>query len=224
MIPLGVICLASDQTFCVFQIEVAKARTCHQSSLNASNNSGSQEEDTSGFRFSNRKGGQAARVAAITAKLEDGNISTAARLLCSDDTPAEFTTANLGKLQDKHPIEHMGARIPPTPDNMPALQVSEDTVLKAIRSFPAGSAPGPDGIRPQHLLELVQSQEAGPGLFTAVTTFINSLLVGKCHDDYQHNLSRGKLIALDKKSSEIRPIVVGYTWRRLEDRSPFGLF
>ena len=93
----------------------------------------------------------------------------------------------------------MGARIPPTPDNMRALQVSEDTVLKAIRSFSAGSAPGADGIRPQHLLELVQSREAGLGLLTAVTTFVNSLLDGKCHDDYQHILFGEKLIALDKK-------------------------
>ena len=77
-------------------------------------------------------------MAAITSKLEDGNISAAVRLLCSEDTPAEFTSDNLGKLQDKHPLEHMGVRIPPMSDNMPALQVSEDTVLKAIRSFPAG--------------------------------------------------------------------------------------
>ena len=116
-------------------------------------NSGSQKEAIPGFRSSNRKGGpEATRVAVITSQLKDGNISTAVRLLCSEDTPAEFTTANGGKLQDKHPLEHMGARIPPTPENMPALQVYEDTVLKAIRSFPAGSAPGPDGIRPQHLL------------------------------------------------------------------------
>ena len=68
----------------------------------------------------------------------------------------------------------MGARIPPTLDNMPALQVSEETVLKAIRSFQAGSAPGADGIRPQHQLELAQSQKVGHGLLTAVTTFVNT--------------------------------------------------
>ena len=87
-------------------------------------------------------------VAAITSKLQHGNISAAVRLLCSEDNPAEFTTANLRKLQNKHPQEHTGARIPPTSDNMPALQVSEDTVLKAIRSFPAGSAPGPTVLDP----------------------------------------------------------------------------
>lgn len=77
-------------------------------------------------------------VAAITSKLddrEDGNISAAVRLLCSEDNPAEFITANLEKLQDKHPQEYVDARTPLTPENVPGLQASEDAVLKAIRSF-----------------------------------------------------------------------------------------
>ena len=180
MIPHGVICLASDQTFCVFQIEGAKAGTCHQSSLNASKIVVHRKRTFKGFAPATAKEDQRQRGWRLSPlKLENGNISAAVQLLCFEDTPAEFTTSNLGTLQDKHPLEHMGARIPPTSDNIPALQVSEATVLKAIRSFPAGSAPGPDGIRPQHLLELVQSQEAGPGLLTAVTTFVNSLLDGK---------------------------------------------
>ena len=63
---------------------------------------------------------------------------------------------------------------------MQALQISEGKVLGANRSFPAGSAAGPDGIQPQHLLELVQSRKAGPRLFTYVTAFVNLLLAGKC--------------------------------------------
>ena len=59
---------------------------------------------------------------------------------------------------------------------MQALQVSEDNVLGASRSFPAGSAAGPDGIRSQHLLELVQSCEVGSRLLNSVTAFVNLLL------------------------------------------------
>ena len=94
---------------------------------------------------------------------------------------------------------------------MPALPVSEDIVLKGIRSFPVGSAPGPNGIRPQHLLELVQSQEADPGLLTAVTAYVNSLRDCKCHEDYQ-NILLEKFIAFDKKPGGDTPIVVGYVW------------
>ena len=93
---------------------------------------------------------------------------------------------------------------------MSALQVSADTVLGAIRSFPAVSAGGSEWIRTQQLLELVQSREADPRLLTSVTAFANILLTGNYHRDYQHILFGGKLLALDKKSGGIRLIVVGY--------------
>src|SRR6218665_2457410 len=37
-------------------------------------------------------------------------------------------------------------------------QASEKEVADAVRSFPAGSASGPDGLRPQHLLDLLNNQ------------------------------------------------------------------
>ena len=40
---------------------------------------------------------------AVAAKLEDGNVRAAVRLLMSDDLPAEPSTDNLIKLQEKHP-------------------------------------------------------------------------------------------------------------------------
>ena len=35
------------------------------------------------------------------------------------------------------------------------LQVSSDDVVRALRSFPFGSAGGPDGLSPQHIANLV---------------------------------------------------------------------
>ena len=97
----------------------------------------------------------------------------------------------------------------------PALQVTEEAVLKAIRSFSAGSAEWPNGFRPQHLVDLVQPQESDKRLLTSVTSFLNSLLEGKCHKDFVHILFGGRLFAMNKKSGGIRPIIVGYVWRRL---------
>jgi len=87
--------------------------------------------------------------------------------------------------------------------------------LKAIRSFPAGSSGGPDGIRPQHTADLVNCKEQGCILLSTITSFINSLLDGKCPASVRPVLFGGNLIALDKKSGGIRPIAVGYTWRRI---------
>ena len=67
------------------------------------------------------------------------------------------------------------------PDTFTAVQVSEDDVMGAIRSFSEGSAAGPDGLRPQHLLELIQSSENGKTLLTAITAFVNILLDSQCH-------------------------------------------
>ena len=44
----------------------------------------------------------------------------------------------------------------------------------------AGSAGGPDGVRPQHLRDLTSNKEAGPALVTALTAFVNLLMQGKC--------------------------------------------
>ena len=50
---------------------------------------------------------------------------------------------------------------------------------------------------------------------TAISSLINLLLEGKCYPDVIPILFGGNLTALVKKSGGIRPIVVGYTWRRL---------
>ena len=84
-----------------------------------------------------------------------------------------------------------------------------------MRTFPAGSSGGPDGLRPQHLLELVGCLEAGPALLTSLTSFTNMLLEGRCSPDVAPVLFGGQLIALEKKTGGIRPIVIGYTLRRV---------
>jgi len=64
------------------------------------------------------------------------------------------------------------------PDPVPttALVVSEDDVLRAVRSFPCGSSGGPDGLRPQHLADLVNNKECGQTLLASLTAFVNLLL------------------------------------------------
>ena len=42
-----------------------------------------------------KKSPEATKAAAVSSKLEDGNISAAVRNLCSDDTPAVFSSDNL---------------------------------------------------------------------------------------------------------------------------------
>ena len=75
---------------------------------------------------------------------------------------------------------------------------------------------GRDGIRPQHIVPtLLAVKNFGSELLSAITAFTNSLLQGKCHHDVIPILFGGNLIALEKKSGGIRPIAIGYTWRRI---------
>ena len=83
----------------------------------------------------------------------------------------------------------------------------------AALSFPAGSVSGPDGLRPQHLRDLLLSSESGPDLLSASTAFANLMLAGGCQARVAPIFFGGRLLALDKKSGGIRPIAIGFTLR-----------
>jgi hypothetical protein len=147
-------------------------------------------------------------------ELEDGDVKGAVRLLCSDDrlaVPRESTFAELCRL---HPVAPFGRRPVPDTDTSP-LQVSPPAVRAAIQSFPNGSSAGPDGLRPQHLKDLLIGSADDSLLLVAITDLVNLLLEGKAPPSVQGSLFGAKLLAIAKKNGGIRPIAVGYVWRRL---------
>ena len=96
----------------------------------------------------------------VSAKLEEGDYGGAVRITCSEDTIADITPDTLSVLLEKHPRPHPDSYLPspPTPGNfVPFPEILEDEILSSIRSFPQGSAGGPDGIHPQHLLDLTSA-------------------------------------------------------------------
>lgn len=164
-----------------------------------------------------RKSNQTAFAAAVSSKVEDGNIKAALRLLCSEDKHADFSDSVFLALSGKHPPAAPDRHSIPRPDcnDFSAFRVSEGVVLKALKTFPSGSSGGPDGFRPQHLLDLVSCKTGGPSLLTSLTGFVNLILDGGCPTAVRPILFGARLIAIEKKSGGIRPIAVGYTLRRL---------
>ena len=79
-------------------------------------------------------------------------------------------------LHDKHPRPAAYNHLPRDDNLHKPVQVTEADILQAIRSFPAGSSGGPDGLRPQHVLELASYKEIGTGLVSSITAFTNLLL------------------------------------------------
>ena len=90
-------------------------------------------------------------------------------------------------------------------------------MFQAVRSFPNGSAGGPDGLRPQHLRNLTgpSAGVGGPLLLRALTRFTNLILAGKTPETVRPLFFGANLVALEKKGGGVRPIAVGCTLRRL---------
>ena len=148
-------------------------------------------------------------------KSKTATIKAAIWILTSDDKPAPNSAETLSNLQDKHPQPAAYTHIRPDDNQHKPLQVTKADIFQAIRCFPAGSSGGPDGLRPQHILEHATCKEIGTNLGSSVTAFTNLLLEGKCHDEVTPIIFGGSLIALTRKSGGIHPIAIGYAWRRI---------
>jgi len=118
---------------------------------------------------------------AVSAKIEDGNIRGAIRIMCSEDTPARNTDSVHAQLVDKHPAPPLDRGSVPDPQPTVAVEMTEEEVIHTVCSFPPGSEGGPDGVRPQHILEMISCRESGPELRSALTGFVNCLLQGHIH-------------------------------------------
>jgi len=103
----------------------------------------------------------------VSAKLEEGNLKAAIRIMCSDDCPGKpwwscmISTTCIWGLADLPGIN---------PDTV--LTVTEDEVHQAVLSFPAGSSSGPDRMWPQHLKDMLLCCESCTDFLTALTGFI----------------------------------------------------
>ena len=119
-------------------------------------------------------------VSRVSSNLEQGDFKGAVRLACSDATIADCSDSTF---EDKHPARHPDSSIPPLADPMdlPIITVSEEEIIRAIRSFRNDSAGGPDGLRPQHLKDMTIPATTGgaQALISALSRFITVVLQGK---------------------------------------------
>ena len=96
--------------------------------------------------------------------------------------------------------------------------VTKEDVKWGIRSFKKGAAGGPDGFRPQHLLDMTGQTlgETGNRLLETLADLINLVIFpGKVHEKATATLYGGNATALLKPDGGLRPIVSGHAIRRL---------
>ncbi|XP_031348412.1 uncharacterized protein LOC116174613 [Photinus pyralis] len=154
----------------------------------------------------------------VEAKIEDFDVQGAIRILSSDEKLAPFDKNTLDSLATKHPAPSRDLSFPDPPDgSLEHYPLIEHEIQKSINSFPAGSSPGIDGLRPQFLKDIISKSagDAGKRVLTAITKLCNFMLDGKVHPEILPILYGATLCALHKKDGGIRPIAVGNTLRRL---------
>ena len=155
----------------------------------------------------------------VSAKLEEGDYRAAVRTACSNDTMAILSPDTISALKQKHPAAHADTTVLSqlSMGEHASLCCLEEEVARAIHSFPNGSAGGPDGLRPQHLKDLVGAAAGNGGRdpLRALTAFVNFILQGHTPLSVRSSFFGATLIALQKMEGGIRPIAVGLTLRRL---------
>ena len=98
----------------------------------------------------------------------------------------------------------------------PPITVSCDEVAEAVKSFKVGSAPGPSGLRAEHLKEAgLQGDARGAAVLGSLTRLVNTLAAGKLPAAAAPYFTGANLFATKKKVRGLRPVAVGEVLRRL---------
>ena len=126
---------------------------------------------------------------------------------------APDTPDNVAALRSLHPVQPAvpitpAQALPLGPDITPAL------VGRALRSFPASSAPGPSGLRVQHLRDACLPGSTDSFL-DQLTTLVSFLSNGQACPAAAPFLAGANLVAAPKPKGGLRPIAIGEVLRRL---------
>ena len=155
----------------------------------------------------------------VNAKLIEGEVSAAVRVVASDDTIINPTSEVTDALRLKYPPTPSDFRPPPPLFDDPST-TNPNEVLAALRPFSPSSSAGLDGLRSGHLKDLTSSItfEAGRKLSNSLSNMCNILLSGNLPIYAREIIFAANLTALRKKGGGIRPIAVGNVFRRLASK------
>ena len=145
---------------------------------------------------------------------QEGEYTRAVQALTSAGL-ADHTPATIRAMRDKHPTAQPSTF--QSSDTSPQLAFTAKQVQRAIKSFRKGSAPGPDGLRAEHLKVAIKSTPSRQDKAEeAITRLVNKMADGSVPDSVAPFLSGARLHAGKKKGgTDIRPIAVGNIISRL---------
>jgi hypothetical protein len=159
--------------------------------------------------------------------MEDGAFGKAVRHLMSDGLLDAADPEVQNKLRDLHPrapeivcTDPLRKPFPfPSEDSSQEQRELTTSLRETLLSFPRAAAGGPDGLRPQHLQDVVRVDAGAASLvLAALSTFTRAALAGTLPTLAMPFVTSASLIPLRKTGPStginVRPIAVGNTIRR----------
>ena len=146
---------------------------------------------------------------------QDGQYTRALAALTSLGMADQNSPDTIAEMQRKHPPPPHPTTLPPVTAAPRAFTPTE--VRKAALSFARGSAAGPSGWRPEHLVVglKVAPGNRGEKTCTVLTKLVNVLAAGKLPATVAPYFCGARLHAAKKKDDGLRPIAVGNILCRL---------
>ncbi|GAU94691.1 hypothetical protein RvY_06416 [Ramazzottius varieornatus] len=144
------------------------------------------EAVSKGEKKSKKQTAEASAKKIVEGKINDGDISGALRVLSSEDSVAVPSTEVLDVLGAEHSPESPDAVFKERPDDSaPPPEVTVEEVVAAVGSFPNGTAGGLDGLRPQHIKDMLTGASNGAtvALSEALAKLMTQMLHGKVPDN-----------------------------------------
>lgn len=149
--------------------------------------------------------------------LEDHQFSRAAQALSSSGLDFDSNEAYKA-MEEKHPRDD--APILPEGDTPPPMKITKEQVKGALKSFRTGTAPGPSGLRAEHLKNAVfcGNDALSDKLLISLTMFVNNCASGNINPIVAPYFFGANLFAARKKHGGHRPIAVGEVLRHLTSK------
>ena len=135
----------------------------------------------------------------IHRKLSLGDVSSALRVIASDDTVFDATPEIQHALHLKHPHAPADADFPSFPADINGFSASENDVARVLRHFTVGSSGGIDSLRPADRRDLTSNATADHHLTRSITALVNRLLNADLSDHAWKLLFSANLTPVRKK-------------------------